>query len=73
MKIILTMLTYFMLMPTSAQQSARNNTLPSAELLEFLAEFNMHNEHSDNDYDLIQHHALQDLKTTSKQEQDNDY
>ncbi len=48
--------------PAIAQQPEPDNKQPSAELLEFLVEFNMLSEHDDNDYDIIQYHALQDLE-----------
>lgn len=56
--------------PAMAQQT--NNDQPTEEFLEFLAEFNMQSENDDEDYDIIQHHALQDLKAHPLQEKNND-
>ena len=63
----------FTLTPTWSQQPIiEKNNQPSAELLEFLAEFNMQTEHDDKDYDIIKHHALQDQNNAPLQEQNND-
>ena len=68
----LSILTLFLVMPAAAQQSVNNDIdQPSVELLEFLAEFNMQSDNDDKDYDLIQYHALQDLKK-QQQESNND-
>jgi len=72
MRQALSILTLFLVMPAAAQQSVNNDIdQPSVELLEFLAEFNMHSDNDDKDYDLIQYHALQDLKK-QQQESNND-
>jgi len=74
----LSFLCLFLVMPAAAQQAVNinndntnNGKQPSVELLEFLAEFNMQTDNDDKDYDLIQYHALQDLKK-QQQERNND-
>ncbi len=68
------LLSFFVLTSAQAQQpTLPDSKSPSAELLEFLAEFNMQSEHDDKDYDIIQHHALQDLKAKPLQEHNDDH
>lgn len=56
-----------------AQQANNSNSqLPSAEFLQFLADFDLQSDDDDKDYDIIQHHALQDLEKKPSQEHNND-
>lgn len=73
MRILLFLSIIVVMMPVSAQQALLINYKPSAELLEFLAEFDMQDEQHDKDFDIVQFHALQDLQGSATQEQTNEH
>lgn len=51
----------------SAHDPAKNELYPSEELLEFLADFG---DADDETYELIEYHALQDIKTKDQEKPD---